>query len=176
MDKTKSNFYFKAMVLSFKLRDLLSPRENVLKEANIKSGFRVLDYGCGTGSYIRGTAELVGKSGKVYAVDIHPRAIQRVANIASAHNLTNVESIQTDCKTGLPGQSVDTALLYDAFHDLSEPEKVLEELHRLLKPNGTLSFSDHHIKESKIISRVTKSGLFKLSSKGKKTYTFAKEQ
>ena len=175
MDKPKSNFYFKVMVLTFKLRDLLSPRKNVLKEANIKSGFRVLDYGCGTGSYILNTAELVGKSGKVYAVDIHPQAIQRVTNIASAQNLTNIETIQTDCKTTLPDGSVDVALLYDVFHDLSEPEKVLEELHRLLKPNGALSFSDHHMKESKITSRVTKSGLFKLSNKGKKTYTFVKE-
>ena len=64
-------------------------------------------------------------------------------------------------------------LLYDTFHDLSRPDDVLQELHRVLKSGGTLSFSDHHMKDQEILARVTKTGLFKLSKKGKKTYSFA---
>jgi len=51
---------------------------------------------------------------------------------------------------------------------------VLEELHRVLKPEGILSFSDHHMKESEILSRLTSGGLFRLWKKGKKTYSFLK--
>ncbi|GAJ20140.1 unnamed protein product, partial [marine sediment metagenome] len=116
MDRPKSTSYFRIMVLAFKLRDWLSPRENVLKEADIKSGFRVLDYGCGTGSYILHTAELVGKSGMIYALDIHPSATQRATQIASDNNLANVKAIQSGCKTGLPDNSIDVTLLYDTFH------------------------------------------------------------
>jgi len=76
----------------------------------------------------------------------------------------------------LPNNSVDVILLYDTFHDLSEPDKVLDELHRVLKPNGILSFSDHHMKENSIMSRVTNKGLFKLLKKGEKTYSFVKEE
>lgn len=61
--------------------------------------------------------------------------------------LANVETIHSDCKTGLPDNSVDAVLLYDTFHDLSDPDGVLEELHRVLKPDGILSFSDHHMKK-----------------------------
>ncbi len=172
MDKPMSNFHFRVMAFIFKLRDFfLSPRSS-LKEAGIKPGFRVLDYGCGPGSYIIAIAEMVGKSGKIYALDINPLAIQSVKGIASKKQLTNVETILSDCKTGLPDDSMDVVLLYDTLHLLSEPDRVLEELHRVLKSDGILSLSDHHMKENEIISKVTKSGLFKLVRKGKMTYSF----
>jgi ubiquinone/menaquinone biosynthesis C-methylase UbiE len=176
MDKPASDFHFKVMAFIFKLRDFFSPRKNILKEAGIRPGFRVLDYGCGPGSYTTAAAELVGGSGKVYALDIHPLAIRMVRDIASKNKLTNVETILSDCKTGLPDNSVDVVLLYDTFHDLSDPNGVLQELHRVLKPDGLVSFSDHHMKEQEIISRVTETGLFKLSRKGERTYSFSTEK
>jgi len=176
MDKPMSNFHFKFMSFGYKFRDFFLPRMNILKEAGIKPGFHVLDYGCGPGSYIITAAELVGKSGKIYALDVHPLAIQRVQNIASKKQLSNVKTIFSDCKTGLSDNSVDVVLLYDAFHDLSEPKRVLEELHRVLKPNGILSFSDHHMKEDEIVSKVINEDLFRLSRRGKRTYSFSKEE
>jgi hypothetical protein len=44
-----------------------------------------------------------------------------------------------------------------------------------LKPDGILSLSDHHMKENEIESQVTNSGLFSLSRKGQRTYTFLKK-
>jgi ubiquinone/menaquinone biosynthesis C-methylase UbiE len=175
MDKPKPNWDFKLMSLTYKFRDFFLPRMNILKEVGIKPGFHVLDYGCGPGSYIIPLAELVSKSGKIYALDIHPVAIQMVQNIASKRQLANVETICSDCKTGLPDNSLDVVLLYDTFHDLSDPNGVLEELHRVLKPNRILSFSDHHMKENEIVSKVTNEGLFRLSRKGKRTCSFSKE-
>ena len=176
MDKPEPNFHFKLMSFSYKFRDLFLPRMNILKEVGIKPGFHVLDYGCGPGSYIIPLAELVGKSGKIYALDIHPLAIKRVRSIASKKQLTNVETIRSDCKTGLPDNSVDVVLLYDTFHNLGDPIGVLEELQRVLKPNEILTFSDHHMKENEIVSKVTNRGLFRLSRKGKRTYSFVKEE
>ncbi|GAH20347.1 unnamed protein product, partial [marine sediment metagenome] len=49
------------------------------------------------------------------------------------------------------------------------------ELHRVLKQNGILSFSDHHMKENEIISKVTDKGLFKLLRKGERAYNFIKK-
>jgi len=176
MDKAESNFGFRLMSLSYKFRDLLVPRRNVLKEVGIKSGFTILDYGCGSGGYVGATAALVGESGKIYTLDIRPLAIQMVQSIVAKKQLTNVETICSDCKTGLPDSSIDVVLLYDTLHTLSDSSEVLAELQRVLRPNGILSLSDHHLEENEIISRVTGKGLFRLSRKGERTYSFVKEE
>jgi len=175
MDKPMSNFHFKLMSLSFAFRDIFSPPGNILKEVGIEPGFVILDYGCGTGSYSIPAAQLVGESGKVYALDIHPLAVQRVHKVASKKGLTNIETILSDCATGLPESCVDVVLLFDTLHDLGHPYEVLRELHRVLKPMGTYSISDHHMKEDAILSEVTSRGLFRLWRKGRRTYTFLKE-
>jgi len=174
MDKPKSDLDFRSMSLTYKFRNFFIPRKKILQEVEIKPGFHVLDYGCGPGSYIVPLAKLVGNTGKIYALDIHPLAIQRVQNIASKKGLTNLEAIYSDCKTGLPDNSVDAVLLYDIFHDLDAPNEVLRELHRVLKPNGILSFSDHHMKGNEIVSKISNGGLFRLLRKGKRTYGFLK--
>jgi ubiquinone/menaquinone biosynthesis C-methylase UbiE len=176
MDKVESNFGFRLMALGYKFRDIRLPRMNILKEVGIKPGFHVLDYGCGPGSYIVPLAKLVGESGKIYALDIHPLAIQKVKDLASKRQLANVETILSDCQTGLPDNSLDVVLLYDIFHHLSDPNRILEELRRVLKPDGILSLSDHHMKENEIVSAVTNSELFSLSRKGQRTYSFTKKQ
>ena len=171
-----SGLDFRAMAFTFKIRDFFKPRRDVVKEVGIDEGFHVLDYGCGSGSYIMAVAELVGKSGKIYALDIHPLAIEMVKKIAVKNQLTNVETIISDRETGLADDSIDVVLLYDTFHDLTDPNGVLEELHRVLKPDGILSFNDHHMKEDEIISKVTNRGLFRLLRKGERTYSFVKEE
>ena len=176
VDKVESNFGFRLMALGYRFRDLRLPRRNILKEVGIKPGFRVLDYGCGPGSYTFPLAELVGESGQIYALDIHPLAIRRVKDMASKKRLANVQTILSDCQTGLPDNSLDVVLLYDIFHHLSDPNKILKELHRVLKPSGVLSFSDHHMKEDEIVSGVANSGFFSLSQRNQRTYRFTKNQ
>ena len=165
---------FKLMALNFWLRDLFQPPKKILEEVGIAPGISILDYGCGPGSFSLAAAEVVGTSGKVYAVDVYPLAVEIVSRKASKKGLTNVMVVQSGCKTGAESSTIDVVFLYDVYHGLSDPVGVLTELHRVLKPDGALSFSDHHMKEEDIISGVTGTGLFTLVKKGKWTYTFLK--
>jgi ubiquinone/menaquinone biosynthesis C-methylase UbiE len=139
---------------------------------DIRPGFQVLDYGCGPGAFVPEVAKRVGPSGRVYALDIHPLAIERVKALAQRQQLANVETICSNCQTGLPDDSLDLVLLYDIYHMLSDPDAVLAELHRVLKPGGMLSFSDPHMQETDILAGIARGGLFKLARGDAKTYSF----
>jgi ubiquinone/menaquinone biosynthesis C-methylase UbiE len=172
----ESDLGFRLMSLTFKLRDLFSPRERVLEEAGIQSGWQVLDYGCGSGSYVPAASRAVGESGKVFALDVHPLAVNEVEHIAAKQHLDNVQTIFSNCATRLPDRSIDAVLLYDTYHALDIPSRVMAEIERVLKPNGILSFSDHHMNDDDVIFEITRLEVFELVCRGKKTYTFKKRQ
>jgi ubiquinone/menaquinone biosynthesis C-methylase UbiE len=175
MDKPMPSFAFKFMQWIFKVRDRYRSRRDILSTVPIQPGHQVLDFGCGPGSYTRLAAIEVGPSGRVFALDIHPLAIETVKKMAAQESLDNIQTICSDGPTGLKKDSIDVILLYDIFHMLGEPEQVLQELHRVLKPTGFLSFSDHHMKEAVIVSRITQNGMFRLAKKEKWTHTFVKQ-
>ncbi|OGO44370.1 MAG: SAM-dependent methyltransferase [Chloroflexi bacterium RBG_16_60_22] len=174
MDKPQSGLSFKMMSLMFKFRDLIRPRGNILREVGLKPGDRVLDFGCGPGGYIPATARLIGKSGEIYALDINPQAIESVRKLATKKKLGNVETIVSDCATGLTGATMDAVLLYDVLHHLKKLDDVLSELYRVLKPEGVLSVTDHHLTEAEIAARITGTGRFRLLPESKRVYNFSK--
>jgi ubiquinone/menaquinone biosynthesis C-methylase UbiE len=172
MDKNNADLHFKLMSFIYKIRDFFNPPINILKELNIKPGYYVLDFGCGPGSYSIAAAEIVGVSGKVFALDVNPLAIKEVQNIASKKKLLNIVTILSDCKTGLEDNCIDIVLLYDVFHHLNSPLDILVEINRVLKPEGILSFSDHHMKKNEILSKLENEGFFKLFKISNNCYIF----
>jgi ubiquinone/menaquinone biosynthesis C-methylase UbiE len=172
MDRRMPNFGFEMMAAMFQVRDWLRPRSEILAEVVIQPGDQVLDYGCGPGGYVAATAELVGEAGEVYALDIHPLAIRKVQDIVRKHRLTNVKTIHSDCKTGLPDDSLDVVLLYDVLGSLDDPHAILTELYRVLKPDGILSLNEPHMGEEAILATVANGHLFRLGKRGARTYSF----
>ncbi|MHC4105214.1 MAG: hypothetical protein ACYSR9_09760 [Planctomycetota bacterium] len=72
MEELKFSLSFKLMHLAFKIRDLISPRINILEEVGIEPGYTVLDFGCGPGSYIVPLSSLIGRPGEIFAQDLNP--------------------------------------------------------------------------------------------------------
>ena len=173
-DKPMSKTHFKFMLKHFKQRDKKYPPLNKIEKTKINEGSVVLDYGCGPGSYSIAAAEVVGNTGKVYAADIHPLAIKEVEKRAREKELKNIETILTECDTKLEGNSIDVVLLLDIYHDLSDPENILKQLHRILKNNGWLSVDDHHFKDEEIIDKIISTGLFRFIEKKDKVFNFSK--
>ena len=154
------NIAFQSMKLSYKARDFLKPRQIILSEAPIKPGDRVLDFGCGTGSYTFIVAKIVGPQGRVVALDIHPLAIKHVENLAKSRGLSNIEVVQSDGDTSLEENSVDVILLFDIFHMLNDPNRILRELARVLKPDGHLCVNDQHMDDDALVAGISGAGLF----------------
>ena len=125
MDQPMSNLGFRGMSVLFRIRDFLLPRRRLLNEAGISSGARVLDYGCGPGSYSIAAGEIVGETGKVAALDIHPMAMEAVQKKAAKRGLTTIEPICAADPSGVESESIDVVLLYDTFHMLGDQDGVL---------------------------------------------------
>ena len=152
-----------AMCFILIIRDLFYPPREIFNELPIKHGYQILDYGCGPGSYSIAAAELLEETGMVYALDLHPYAIEDVRQTIKKRKLSNIQTIISDCETGLPSNSVDIVLLHYVFNDLKNPEQILKELHRILKPQGLVSFSEFNLE--KISPKVSQYGLFQVMIK-----------
>lgn len=125
----------------------------LLRNAGICEGQIVLDFGCGTGNYTIPAAGIVGKEGRVYAVDkerwgIWPsEGLDKLIEKVQSWGLENIVVMKTsgELKTNLPDESVDVVLLFDTLHYYYFPEKesrlkLLAEVYRVLKPEGLLLF------------------------------------
>ncbi len=154
-------------------RDIYSGR-NILrkwKQFNlVKEGQTFLDYGCGTGCFVIPAARIVGMRGKVYALDCFPRQLEIVEKRSMKKGLTNIETILSDSKTGLPNESIDTVWMCDVLHEVKQRRAVLEELHRVLKREGILAIYDGM--RDRVLSYTT--GLFSLTERNGKLLRFAK--
>jgi len=174
MDKPMNNLMFRLMAAFFWFRYRSALPQEAIAEARIQPGDTVLDFGCGPGGFSVAAARIAGKKGRVYALDILPLAATYVARYAKKAGVANLRTITSGHETGLADKSVDVVLLYDILHHLKEPGPILAELSRVMKKDGSLSVTDHHLKGDNIVSRITGSGLFRLAGKGKRTHTFTK--
>ncbi len=122
-----------------------------LKNIGIKEGQVILDYGCNVGHYTIPTAEVVGKEGKVYAVDKDIESLNELMRTAKTKSLKNIVPIHDqskELKIDLKNQSVDAVLLYDVLHymNIAERKKIYNECYRVLKANAFLSVYPKHNK------------------------------
>jgi len=136
--------------------------EERLRNSGVHAGQTVLDYGCCPGYYTIPEAKLVGPTGHVYALDIQRAAEAMVKRRARAAGITNVSVIVSDRATGLTPQSVDLVLLYDAIAGIDDRRGVLDELDRVLRPDGALSVWVEHGDPALTLPLITANNCFAL--------------
>ena len=134
---------FLAGLIDNPLRRRIQPPEEMPLRHGVEPGMRVLDVGPGNGRYTLATARYVGAGGRVVAVDIEPRMVERVRARARAEGVDNVEARVADVYD-LPFDegTFDAAYLIAVIGEIPEPERALAEFHRVLRPGGRLAFSE----------------------------------
>jgi len=140
----------------------------VLRKVGIRPGQTLLDYGCGPGTFTIPAAGITGQEGKVYAIDVRPRALERLRERAESGGLSNIEarlSDSTSLNTGLPDESVDIILVYDVMHEVNDRPGLLEELHRVLERDGLLSVFPMHMGTDKMLEVMAECDLFCLKER-----------
>ncbi len=134
----------------------------ILREIGLQKGQTMLDYGCGVGVFTIPAAKIVGGGGVVYALDIHPLCIKMVEKEIGKRGLANVKTILSGRDTGLPDESVDVVFLYDVLQFITDRSILMEEFHRVLKPDGRLCATAEHLDVNEFLDVITQGNLFTL--------------
>lgn len=126
-----------------KLLGLGRARRELLLQADLRPGHRVLDMGCGTGSLVVLLKQLFPDV-EVVGLDPDEKALARAARKAEGAGV----NIQLDrgfsAALGYPDVSFDRVLSSFMFHHLERDEKegTLREIRRVLKADGSLHLLD----------------------------------
>lgn len=123
------------------LRRKFNDPVKTLNGARIRPGQKVLEVGCGSGYFTISAAKLVGDEGLIHAIDIYPPSVEYVTRKSRDAHLTNVKVSNADAMdTKLPSNSFDLILLFGVIPaPVLALDRLLPEMHRLLKLNGSLA-------------------------------------
>jgi arsenite methyltransferase len=115
----------------------------VLERIGICPGERVLELGPGPGAFTVDAAQRVGTEGHLIAVDIQSEMIAQLERRIGEAGLTNVEiHVASAHSLPLDSESVDRAFLITVLPEIPDRHRALGELHRVLRPGGTLSITE----------------------------------
>lgn len=109
----------------------------------IKGHEIVLDVGAGSGYFSLMIAKKLS-SGKVICLDLSEEMLQHLEQKAEKKGLKDkIHILKGEASSsGIGDESVDLAVSNGVFHELSNPEAVLEEMLRVLKPDGWVIITD----------------------------------
>ena len=130
-----------AAIMESRLRYKFFGPTKILQGAGIRSGMKVLEVGCGTGFFTLTAARMLGEQGSLIAMDMLPQSVEAVAKKVQTAGLSNVQVIKGDAlDTKLEPESFDEILIFGVIPAPMLPmEKLLAEMHRILKPGGVMA-------------------------------------
>ena len=137
---------FIGQFLDSDVRRWLQPPDKIIERSHIKQGMIVIDLGCGSGAFTPFAARVVGKEGKVYAVDIQPAMLQQLERkLAEAENqdIKNIEFKQASAYD-LPfdENSINLVYMVTVLPEIPDRGRALREIKRILKPGGILAVTE----------------------------------
>jgi len=107
---------------------------------------RALDFGCAMGFFTLPLAELVGPTGRVYAVDVQDGMLDQLKRRAARRGLSGRIFIRRCGHEDFGLQefegAMDFILAFAVIHEVPDVQRLLAAFHRALKPGGTLLIAE----------------------------------
>lgn len=115
----------------------------LIKALELKPEMVVADIGAGTGYFSAPMARRVTE-GRVYAVDIQPEMLALMERYKAESGIENVELVlSTEADPKLPADTLDLALMVDAYHEFEYPYEMMQGVVAALKPGGVAVLAEY---------------------------------
>jgi len=126
-----------------KPKDRTASIRAIVSSLGLGEGSAIADIGAGNGKDTWVFAEIVGKTGKVYAEEIAEDKVKSLMNAAEEKSLDQVIAVlgRSDDPC-LPPDSIDLAYMNRVYHHFAKPREMLRGIWRSLKPSGYLVVVD----------------------------------
>jgi precorrin-6B methylase 2 len=103
----------------------------------------VADIGAGLGYISFQLAKLVDQ-GKVVAVDVQPEMLALLEAERDKYQVRNIETVLgSDRDPNLSANSIDMAVMFDAYHEFAYPEEMMANLIKAIKPGGQVVLAEY---------------------------------
>ena len=127
-------------------------REN-MEKFGLEEGMHIADVGSGPGYYTFRFADVVGSSGKVYAIETNPRHLDYLRKFTDDYGITNVEVVESSFEgIGLsPDIRVDVVYMCSLYHNVyaaftdKERDSFAGSIRQALKDGGRLIIVDNDL-------------------------------
>ena len=117
----------------------------------IEPGQTVADLGAGSGYYSFRIAPLVGRSGKVLAIDIEPQMLEAIAQRAQREHVSNVATVRSSAQDpNLAPGSVDLLFMVDVYHELEYPYEMMTKVRTALKRGGRVALIEYRAEDPEV--------------------------
>lgn len=128
-------------------KTLENPKEVLVKAGIEKGAYVLLDIGAGSGYLSVLSAEIMGDSSTVYALDSYKDSVKSLEKELSDKGIKNIFAVEADAVNALPVQrdSVDICIMSNVVHGFvpnNEMKKILQNLNAVLKDDGKLIIID----------------------------------
>ena len=110
----------------------------------------VADIGAGSGYFSFRIAKLV-PDGKVLAVDIQPEMLQLIERQKVQGGVSNIEGVLGEIDNpNLPLNSIDAAIMVDAYHEFSHPFEMIDGIYNALRPGGRIFLLEYRGEDASV--------------------------
>jgi ubiquinone/menaquinone biosynthesis C-methylase UbiE len=131
-------------------------RETLLALLAPAPGERVLEVGAGLGYYSLPVAQALGPNGVLTVLDVQPAMLDELMRRAGAVGIANVDAVPGDAQAlPFPDATFDAAFLVATLGEISDKQRALRELRRVVRPGGRLVVGEgqpdpHHVRSSEL--------------------------